>query len=92
MSAPAELAAAFSAFDADDSGQIDVAELREALLVSHDGGAAMTPAQVDAVLGEFSGKRAFAKGAVGNRGDVFRWRDFVNATGGGPEKREDVKA
>lgn len=90
LSPPAELAAAFSAFDADDSGQIDVAELRNALLVTGDGG--MSPREVDAVLAEFTGRRAFAKGQTGPRGDVFRWRDFVGATSGAGAGTAPVEA
>lgn len=71
-----ELRAAFEAFDVDDSGQIDVAELRAAL---GDG-------ELDPVVEEFSGKRAFgAKGlnVVNGKGEVFRYREFMASMAGG---------
>jgi Ca2+-binding EF-hand superfamily protein len=92
LSAPEELRAAFEAFDLDDSGQIDVGALREALAHSAGGGgggggARLRQAEIDGILGEFSSRRAFgAKGlhAAKNKGDVFRYRDFMaNVSGGG---------
>jgi Ca2+-binding EF-hand superfamily protein len=87
LSAPEELRAAFEAFDLDDSGQIDVSALRDAL--AHSGGASserLRPQEIDGILSEFSSRRAFgAKGlnAGKNKGDVFRYRDFmVNVSGG----------
>lgn len=87
LSGPEELLAAFGAFDVDDSGQIDVGELREALLQTvPDGGERMGEAEVDAVLGEFAGRRAFGVKGLGRegkgRGDVFRYRDFMASVGG----------
>jgi len=77
----AELRAAFEAFDVDDSGQIDVAELH----------AALGDAELDTVVGEFSGKRAFGvKGlnVAKGKGEVFRYREFMArmAGGGGGEE------
>lgn len=64
-----ELLNAFSAFDDDDSGQIDVAELRDALLhtapVAGDRGP--TGADIEAVLGGnsgFTGRRLFPRNGV----------------------------
>lgn len=99
MSHPDELAAAFGAFDVDDSGQIDLAELRDALLhTAPEPGAEnlrMSEREVDSIMSEFSARRAFGgKGVLGKdlasgpgskgRGDVFRYRDFMaTVTGGG---------
>lgn len=93
-SSPGELAAAFSAFDADDSGQVDVGELREALLDQvNAGGSRLDEGEMEGVIGEFRGRRAFGRGAGmglggggggGAKGDVFRYREFIGAvTGGG---------
>ena len=82
--------AAFAAFDIDDSGQIDARELREALL--HTGPEPgeedyrMSERDVDGVLAEFVGRRAFgAKGlnAAKGKGEVFRYRDFMASLTGG---------
>ncbi len=85
-----ELSAAFEAFDVDDSGQIDVAELRRALLnTAPESGEEMidlSEREVDAVIGEFVGRRAFgAKGVnvAKGKGEVFRWREFMGAVTGG---------
>ncbi|KAK7750689.1 hypothetical protein SLS62_007389 [Diatrype stigma] len=103
MSPSAELLSALSAFDDDDSGQVDLGELREALLhtppeADIGGGAApppLTPAEVNKIVRDFSGRRAFSKhavaatsgtgggGAAARRGEVFRYRDFVNSIVGG---------
>lgn len=91
LSPPDELLAAFAAFDADDSGQIDARELREAMLKTApepgEEDYRMSEGELDSVLGEFVGRRAFgAKGLNANKGkgEVFRYRDFMgNLTGGG---------
>ncbi|KAF2173348.1 hypothetical protein M409DRAFT_17287 [Zasmidium cellare ATCC 36951] len=91
MSQPDELRAAFEAFDVDDSGQIDVSVLRDALLhTAPQPGEDMirfSEREVDGILGEFTSRRAFgSKGLhTGNaKGDVFRYRDFTaNISGGG---------
>lgn len=73
----------------DDSGQIDIEDLRDALLhTSPDaGGRAMTAAEIDRVMEGFTGRRALAKGMmgkeVGRRGDVFRYREFQSTLSGG---------
>lgn len=81
LSRPDELSAAFSAFDVDDSGQIDIAELRDALLHTppeRGGAAALTEREIERVMEGFTARRTFGKGAAGlNRGDVFRYNDFV---------------
>ncbi|KAL9061557.1 MAG: hypothetical protein Q9162_000089 [Coniocarpon cinnabarinum] len=90
VSSPHELAAAFSAFDKDDSGQVDVGELREALRMvnssaGEEGGRGLSEGEVDDVVREFCGRRAFGRGVgMGKSGDVFRYREFISAlTGGG---------
>lgn len=90
-----ELMAAFGAFDVDDSGQIDVAELRDALVHTAPDpeirGGKMEERDIDAVLAEFAGRRAFGgKGVLGKelgagggkRGEVFRYRDFMAGISG----------
>ena len=90
LSPSEELLAAFSAFDVDDSGQIDVHELRKALLdTAPEPGEEMvrlSEREVDSILGEFAGRRAFgAKGmnAAKGKGEVFRYRDFMGSIVGG---------
>lgn len=91
LSHPDELGAAFGAFDVDDSGQIDLAELKDALLhtVPEPGEPfhPMSDREIDSILGEYAGRRAFgAKGlnAGAKKGEVFRYRDFMaNVAGGG---------
>lgn len=86
---------AFSAFDEDDSGQIDVGELRDALLhtAPEQGETALTEREIDTVLAGFMGRRAFGKmsGGVGKRGEVFKYNDFVGSLAGGSAdgKEED---
>ena len=78
-----ELAAAFAAFDVDDSGQIDIDELRDALIHTNPGPGkrAMTGRDLDEVFEEFSSRRTLAKGMAGKeagrRGEVFRYMDFM---------------
>lgn len=98
LSPPDELLAAFAAFDIDDSGQIDARELREALLKTGpepgEEDYRMSESEIDGVLGEFVGRRAFgAKGlnAAKGKGEVFRYRDFMgNLTGGGGGQEQEV--
>jgi Ca2+-binding EF-hand superfamily protein len=77
-----ELMAAFSAFDDDDSGQIDVAELRNAILnTAPENGQHLTAQDMDAALEGFIGRRVLKKGQVnpglGGKKEVFRYPDFV---------------
>ncbi|KAB5516903.1 hypothetical protein GE09DRAFT_1158838 [Coniochaeta sp. 2T2.1] len=97
LSPSEELLSALSAFDDDDSGQIDVAELRDALLhtAPEVGERAMSEGEVDKVLAGFVGRRAFSKSNVGGnglgkRGEVFRYREFVGSINGngGSERGE----
>ena len=98
LSPPEELLAAFAAFDIDDSGQIDARELREALLNTGpepgEEDYRMSERDVDGVLGEFVGRRAFgAKGlnAAKGKGEVFRYRDFMgNLSAGGQGQEQEV--
>ncbi|KAF4121140.1 EFh, partial [Geosmithia morbida] len=95
LSPGGELLSAFSAFDDDDSGQVDLAELRNALLATppEPGERALTPAEVDKVMDGFTGRRAFNRNMSAQlgskRGDVFKYSDFVTSvmgTNGGPEE------
>ncbi|KAJ5086134.1 Calcium-binding EF-hand [Penicillium argentinense] len=91
MSSSQELINALAAFDDEDNGQVDVAELRDALLhtTPEDGGAPLTEEQIDEVFSGFVGRRTFggrgAKGAgggMGKRGEVFQYQDFVRSVVG----------
>ena len=90
LSPSAELLSALSAFDDDDSGQIDAAELRDALLhtAPEPGERGLTAAEIDEVMAGFSGKRAFGgrgkggAGGFGKRADVFRYQEFVKSLSG----------
>lgn len=70
LSPPQELLNAFSAFDDDDSGQIDVAELRHALLTTppEPGEQQLTERDIDEALRGFTGRRMLGKGITGVRG------------------------
>src|SRR5688572_10788417 len=70
LSPSAELLSAFSAFDDDDSGQVDVGELRDALLntAPEPGERALTPAEVDQVMHGFTGRRAFNRNMTAQLG------------------------
>lgn len=102
LSPSSELLSAFSAFDDDDSGQIDLVELRDALLntAPEPGQRPLTAADVDKVIAGFTGRRAFTKSkagsGLGKRGEVFRYHDFVNTiiggNGGGEQAAEDSDA
>jgi len=87
LSPSAELLSAFSAFDDDDSGQVDLAELRDALLhtAPEPGERALSEMEVDKVMNGFTGRRAFSKsrsGGLGKRGEVFKYQDFVHSIDG----------
>lgn len=103
LSSNEELEAAFEAFDRDDSGQIDVAELRKALLMTApdvgEEDLRMGERDVDGILAEFSGRRAFGAkgvnklGGGGNgKGEVFRWKEFMGAIRGAGEMEGGVQA
>jgi EF-hand domain len=87
LSSQKELLNAFAAFDDDDSGQVDVAELRDALLHTNPdiGESPLTEREVDEVLNGFTGRRAFGgrgklAGLKGQkRGEVFHYQDFVGS-------------
>ncbi|KAL9006005.1 MAG: hypothetical protein Q9188_001239 [Gyalolechia gomerana] len=86
-----ELMNAFAAFDEDDSGQIDVKELRDALIHTSPeaGERPMTEREIDEVVSGFTGRRAFGKGmGQGGRGDVFRYPELVGSIMGGGETKQ----
>ncbi|KAL6705819.1 hypothetical protein ACN47E_006279 [Coniothyrium glycines] len=82
-----ELSAAFEAFDDGDDGQIDLAELKDALLHTppEPGERKLTEREIDIVIEGFSGRRVFGKGGKSlGRGEVFRYQEFLSSiTGGG---------
>jgi len=104
MSPQMELLNAFSAFDDDDSGQVDVAELRKALLTTpvEPGERPLSDRDVDEALKGFTGRRILGKSGTGlsglrggigksrpaQHGDVFRYREFVSNLSGGPESHQ----
>lgn len=90
LSPASELLSAFSAFDEDDSGQVDLAELRDALLhtAPEPGEKPLTEREIDKVMNGFTGRRAFGKhtgggGGMGKRGEVFKYQEFVASVAGG---------
>lgn len=96
LSPSSELLSAFSAFDEDDSGQVDLAELRDALLhtAPEPGDNALTEREVDKVMNGFAGRRAFSKhsaGGMGKRGEVFKYQEFVSSIAGGASTGEKEK-
>ena len=84
---------AFAAFDDHDSGEIDVGELRDAVMhtAPEGGGRVLSAREVDEVLAGFVGRRAFGKGnPMGGRGEVFRYREWVGGVmGAGEEGKKD---
>jgi hypothetical protein len=96
LSPSSELLSAFSAFDEDDSGQADLAELRDALLHTAPelGEKPLSEREIDRVMSGFTGRRAFGKhtgGGMGKRGEVFKYQEFVASVQGGAsvEGREE---
>ncbi|OAQ70064.1 hypothetical protein VFPPC_02598 [Pochonia chlamydosporia 170] len=94
LSPSAELISAFSAFDDDDSGQVDWAELRDALLntAPEPGERPLTAAEVDRIVNGFTGRRAFNRNINAQlgakKGEVFKYNEFVHSIMGsnaGPE-------
>ncbi|KAI9849633.1 MAG: hypothetical protein M1837_002758 [Sclerophora amabilis] len=93
ISASDELLSAFAAFDDDDSGTVDVGELRDALLNTAPedfGERPMTEVQVESAMRDFVGRKAFGGGhgkanRGGTRGDVFKYKDFVDSVRGGAQ-------
>lgn len=98
-----ELLNAFSAFDDDDSGQVDVAELRRALLTTapEPGERPLSERDIDEALKGFTGRRILAKSGVGmsslrnmgapagkKNGDVFKYHEFVSNLSGGPDPHQ----
>ncbi|KAI5864502.1 EF-hand [Durotheca rogersii] len=88
LSPSAELLSAFSAFDDDDSGQVDLAELRDALLhtTPEPGERALSLHDVDKIMAGFSGRRAFTKhraGASSSGGGLGSIGSVSSNVGGG---------
>lgn len=87
LSAPPELISAFAAFDEDDSGQVDIADLRDALLHTApepgQRGHNMSERDIDRALSGFTARRAFGKSGISKKGDVFKYQEFVASLNGG---------
>lgn len=100
LSPQQELLNAFSAFDDDDTGQIDVAELKNGLLTTlpDSGEQRLTERDFDRALEGYTGRRILGRNTGGipgvrgintpaqkrNGGDVFRYQEFVANLTGGP--------
>lgn len=95
LSPPNELMSAFAAFDEDDSGQVDLKELRDALLnTAPDAGEQpLTAKEVDTVMGKYTSRRAFGKNmsGMGKRGEVFKYQEFVGSLAGAANNTKDEK-
>ena len=89
LSSQQELLNAFSAFDDDDSGQADVAELKDALLntAPEVGERAMIERDVDRALDGFTGRRVFTRSTAGIAGVKSIGGP---SSGGGARKNGDV--
>lgn len=84
---------AFGAFDDDDNGQINVADLRQALLNTPlESGSQMplSESEIERVMSGFTGRRTFGKKGLG-QGDVFRYQEFIAAIAGVGEKQENSR-
>ncbi|RMZ88431.1 hypothetical protein DV736_g4356, partial [Chaetothyriales sp. CBS 134916] len=100
LSPEQELLNAFSAFDDDDSGQIEVSELKAGLLgtVPDSAERALTERDIDRATDGFTGRRMLGRQTIDipgvrsfgiphkrkTNGDVFRYREFVANLTGGP--------
>ncbi|RMZ78101.1 hypothetical protein DV737_g4048, partial [Chaetothyriales sp. CBS 132003] len=100
LSPEQELLNAFSAFDNDDSGQIEVSELKAGLLgtVPDLGERSLTERDIDRATDGFTGRRMLGRQTIDipgvrsfgiphkrkTNGDVFRYREFVANLTGGP--------
>ncbi len=89
LSPSAELLSALSAFDEDDSGEIDASELRDALLntAPEPGERGLTESEINRVMQGFMGRRAFTNKSkpgpgFGKRGEVFKYQELVNSIAG----------
>ena len=86
LSPPEELISAFAAFDEDDGGQVDLAELRDAVLhtapAPGDNTRMLSAREIDTVMSGFTGRKMFGKHG-GGRGEVFKYQEFVAAITGG---------
>ena len=106
LSPELELLNAFSAFDDDDSGQVDVSELKTGILSTapNAGERPLTDRDIDRATDGFTGRRILGRNNVGipgvrgigapsarrNNGDVFRYREFVANLTGGPAMQEQA--
>ena len=98
LSSQTELLNAFAAFDDHDGGEIDVGELKDALLhtAPERGERNLNPREVDEVLAGFTGRKAFSReqarsGGGQARGEVFRYREWVGGLmGAGEDKKDDA--
>ena len=84
LSSPDELLAALAAFDDDDSGQVGMGLLLDAVC---EGPGGLPRRDVAAAVDPFVGKRAFGgAGMGGGREEVFRYREWVAGLGAAGEE------
>lgn len=101
LSSQSEFLSALSAFDDDDSGQVDISELKDALMNTNpesgsmEGSRPLSEREVEMCIGGFRGRREFGKrgmGAHGQKGDVFRYEEFMREVYGSREGTVQGKA
>lgn len=85
-----ELLNAFGAFDERDCGEVDWAALRDSV-VNTGGGESLSEREVNMAVEGFVGRKAFGKGG-GERGEVFRYRQWVGGVLGGGEEDKGTLA
>ena len=85
LSPQQELLNAFAAFDDDDSGQVDVTELKDALLntAQDPGERALTERDIERTFDGFTGRRVFTRNATGIAGV----RGLGSGAGSGPARK-----
>lgn len=94
LSSQEELLNAFAAFDERDGGEIDVSELRDAVLhtAPEPGQRSLSTREVEQALGGFVGRKAFGKDLKGGtgRGEVFKYREWVGGVMGAGEGKMEA--
>ena len=100
LSSQSEFLSALSAFDDDDSGQVDISELKEALMNtspepgSLEAARPLSEREVETCIGGFRGRREFGRrglGVQGKKGDVFRYEEFMREIYGNREGNVQAK-
>ena len=88
-----ELLNAFGAFDERDCGEVEWAALRDSVVnTGGGGGESLSEREVGEAVEGFVGRKAFGKGGGGERGEVFRYRQWVGGVLGGGEEEKAALA